>query len=349
MNTTMRTGGFNLMPPVVKNLLIINGIFFLATVLLQAKGIDLVSVFGMHIIGTQAFRPWQIITYMFMHGSFGHIFFNMFALWMFGSAIENSLGSKKFLIYYLMTGIGAAVVHYLIIYVQLYPVLAPINHFLQNPSLDSYEYLTLHNQIPEIQGTLAHNFRLLQHDSTLLSDITLDLLAVKSKLLSPYVIIGASGSVFGLLLAFGMTFPNNYIYVYFLLPIKAKWFVIIYGAIELIYGISGTSDGIAHFAHLGGMLVGLPILLYWRKGSGNPFFRFSNPFKKRKRSRQFQKKYATSYETTYSQRPLSDEEYNARKVQEQQTLDEILDKISKNGYESLTRTEKDFLFYYGRK
>ena len=339
-----------MMPPVVKNLLIINGIFYLATILLAPKGINLVSIFGMHMIGAEGFRLWQIITYMFMHGSLGHIFFNMFALWMFGSAIENSLGSKKFLIYYLITGIGAATVHYLVIYVQLYPALAPINHFLQNPSLESYEYLVLHNKIPEIQGTLAHNFRLLQYDNSLLSEITLDLFAVKSKLLTPYVIIGASGSVFGILLAFGMTFPNNYIYIYFLLPVKAKWFVIIYGAIELIYGISGTNDGIGHFAHLGGMLFGLPMLLYWRKNDGKTFFNFSNPFKNpfkmRKRERQFQKKYATSYD--YPQRPLSDEDYNARKVQEQQKLDEILDKISKSGYESLSKAEKDFLFYYKR-
>ena len=292
----MRAGGFNMMPPVVKNLLIINAIFFLATILLKPKGIDLVSVFGMHMIGSPVFKPWQIITYMFMHETFGHIFFNMFALWMFGSAIENALGSKKFLIYYLITGMGAAVLHYFVLYVQLYPVLASLNR---------------------------------------------------------HVVIGASGSVFGLLLAFGMMFPNNHIYLYFLLPIKAKWFVIIYGAIELIYGISGTADGVAHFAHLGGMLFGLPMLLYWRKKGGEPFFRFSNPFKsnffkRRKKDRHYQKKYATSYEN-YVQRPLSDEEYNARKVQEQQYLDQILDKISKNGYESLTKAERDFLFYYGKK
>ena len=348
MNNTMRIGGFNMMPPVVKNLLIINGIFFLATILLQAKGIDLVSIFGMRMVGAESFRPWQIITYMFMHGSFGHLFFNMFALWMFGSAIESNLGSRKFLIYYLITGIGAAAVHYLVIYVQLYPILAPINHFLQNPSLETYQYLVIHNKIPEIQGALTRNLHLMQYESTLLSDIVLEMLIVKSRLLEPHVVIGASGSVFGLLLAFGMMFPNNYIYLYFLLPIKAKWFVIIYGAIELVYGISGTADGIAHFAHLGGMIFGFFMLIYWKKKNGRQFFHFSNPFKKLKKSRQAQKKYATSYES-YAQRPLNDEEYNAKKMQEEQNLDKILDKISKNGYESLTKAEKDFLFYYGKR
>ncbi len=266
MNTTMRAGGFNLMPPVVKNLLVINGIFFLATYLADLKGVHLSSIFGMHIIGSSDFRPWQIITYMFIHGSFGHLFFNMFALWMFGSAVENVLGSKRVLIYYLVTGIGAAAIHYLIFYLPIHIHLIPVNHFLQNPSLESYEYLTLHNKIPEIQNALIHNLSLLQQNSSLLPEIVVDLSTLKSKILdAPAGIVGASGSVFGLLLAFGMMFPNSYIYLYFMIPIKAKWFVIIYGAIELVNGVLGSSDGIAHFAHLGGMIFGFFLLLYWKK------------------------------------------------------------------------------------
>jgi hypothetical protein len=152
------------------------------------------------------------------------------------------------------------------------------------------------------------------------------------------VTVGASGSVFGLLLAFGMLYPNSVIYVYFLLPIKAKWFVIFYGAIELFYGITGTNDGIAHFAHLGGMLFGFFLILYWNKG--NRFFKFKMPTFKKKRN----KRYTISSNYYYEPRHLSDEEYNYQKKQKEEQLNRILDKISKNGYESLTQEEKEFLF-----
>jgi hypothetical protein len=152
------------------------------------------------------------------------------------------------------------------------------------------------------------------------------------------VTVGASGSVFGLLLAFGMMYPNSVIYVYFMLPIKAKWFVVFYGALELFYGITGTSDGIAHFAHLGGMLFGFFLILYWNKG--NRFFKFKTPVFKKKRN----KKYTISSNYYYEPHHLSDEEYNYQKKQKEEKLNRILDKISKTGYESLTQKEKEFLF-----
>jgi len=149
--------------------------------------------------------------------------------------------------------------------------------------------------------------------------------------------VGASGSVFGLLLAFGMMYPNNLIYIYFLFPIKAKWFVIVYGALELLLGITGTNDGIAHFAHLGGMLFGFFLILHWNRG--NRFFRFKMPsFKKKKSYR-----YTISSNYQY-ERPMNDEEYNYQKKQKEEKTNRILDKISKNGYESLTQEVKDFLF-----
>ncbi|MDR1758139.1 MAG: rhomboid family intramembrane serine protease [Bacteroidales bacterium] len=212
-----------LLPPVVKNLLIINVLFFLATILLAPVGVDLVKIFGLHYFSAPDFRPWQLVTYMFMHANFGHIFFNMFALWMFGAALEQVMGQKRFLTYYLITGIGAAILHYLVLYYQLRP------------------YLMMY----EMSGNM--------------------------NALNQFVTIGASGSVFGLLLAFGMLFPNSEIYLYFLLPIKAKWFVIIYGAIELFYGIGGTNDGVAHFAHLGGMLFGFILLMAWKHHDRNRF------------------------------------------------------------------------------
>lgn len=264
MNNTVRVGGFNILPTVVKHLLIINGIFFLAKVLLMPRGIDMDEIFGLHYVGAPAFRPWQIITYMFMHGDFGHIFFNMFALWMFGSTLENYWGSKKFLIYYLVTGIGAAFIHYLIIYFQIQPTLALLNQFIDNPSLESYRYLVEHNPTERMQGMLSQNLLVLQQSPESLNELVRVTAGLKSQYLNSFNIIGASGSVFGLLLAFGMMFPNSEIYLYFLLPIKAKWFVIIYGAIELIYGIFGSADGVAHFAHLGGMIFGFILIMIWR-------------------------------------------------------------------------------------
>jgi hypothetical protein len=144
--------------------------------------------------------------------------------------------------------------------------------------------------------------------------------------------------VFGLLLAFGMMYPNAMIFVFFLIPIRAKWFVIIYGALELFYGVSGTQDGIAHFAHLGGMLFGFFLILYWNRG--NRFFNFKLPSLKKKRSH----KYTISSNYHYEPHYMSDEEYNYQKKKNEEKINEILDKISKNGYDSLTQEEKEFLF-----
>lgn len=273
MNTNIRTGGFSILPPIVKNLLIINGLFFLAKIVLASRDIDLDAIFGLHYFNAPDFRPWQVITYMFMHGNFSHIFFNMFALWMFGAAIENIWGGKRFLIYYLITGIGAALIHYMIVYFQIQPELVLINQFLDNPSLDTYRYLAENNASPGFQKMFTQNLAVLQQNPSSLNELIQVTAQAKDDFLNSFVIIGASGAVFGLLLAFGMMFPNAEIYIYFLLPIKAKWFVIFYGALELIFGITGSADGVAHFAHLGGMLFGILLILIWRKQDRNRRFR----------------------------------------------------------------------------
>ncbi|MEG1555381.1 MAG: rhomboid family intramembrane serine protease [Bacteroidales bacterium] len=265
MDGQIRAGGFSILPPVVKNLLIINGLFFLAKIVFGSRGVDLDAIFGLHYFTASEFRPWQIITYMFMHGDFGHIFFNMFALWMFGSSIENAWGGKRFISYYLITGIGAALIHYIIIYFQIHPTLVLLNHFLDNPNLETYQYLAQHNTSERFQTMLTNNLYYLQQNPDSIHELVNVTTTAKENFLNSFNIIGASGSVFGLLLAFGMLFPNAQIYLYFLLPIKAKWFVIIYGALELLYGVTGSSDGIAHFAHLGGMLFGIILILVWRK------------------------------------------------------------------------------------
>ena len=202
--STYQPQAFRMLPTAVKHLLIINVLVFIGTIALERKGFfGITNALALWSVQSGHFQLWQPLTYMFMHASIDHIFFNMFALWMFGCILENFWGTKRFLIYYLVCGLGAAAVNLLV---------AP-----GGPT------------------------------------------------------VGASGAVYGILLAFGMMFPNEQIYLYFLLPIKAKWFVIGYAAIELFEGVFHSMDGIAHFAHLGGMLAGLLLILWWRK---HPFSRF---------------------------------------------------------------------------
>jgi membrane associated rhomboid family serine protease len=200
----------------------------------RSMGIDLDRILGLHYITSTDFKPYQFITYLFMHGDEWHLFFNMFAVWMFGSVLENVWGAKRFIFYYLITGVGAALIQYVIYYFQIQDL---TNHF--NSLLDLPDYGA--NEKAE-------------------------LLELKRRLIDRMVIIGASGSLFGILLAFGMMFPNTELYLYFLVPLKAKWFVIGYGAIELFLGIKNNPmDNVAHFAHLGGMLFGFIVIMIWKK------------------------------------------------------------------------------------
>ena len=240
-----RPGGFNFLPPVVKNLLIINGLFFLAMITFEgAFSIDLTRKFGLFFPGSPEFKPFQLVTHMFMHANFTHIFFNMFALWMFGTAIENLLGGKRFLVYYLITGFGAAFLHLGVTYLEV----ASLKNQLiaagySAEELNQYINIGRYNVLPGISEKTIVMFL--------------------QKYLVPTV--GASGAVFGILLAFGMFFPNSYIYVFFAIPVKAKYFVMIYGALELFFGIANRpGDNVAHFAHLGGMVFGYLLIRYWR-------------------------------------------------------------------------------------
>lgn len=270
-----QVSGFSLIPPVVKNLLIINVLFYLATIGFQRFGVDLVNLLGMHFFVAEDFRFYQIFTYMFMHGSFAHIFFNMFALWMFGSAIENIWGAKRFLIYYLITGIGAAILHYFVFYLEYIPTLNAIDDFLKTPDVQSFIAFMDGGKFKVISHEIARNANAVIGDfNALVNQNPNEALQIAIDFMNQYridflnapVIVGASGAVFGLLLAFGMMFPNSYIYIYFAIPMKAKWFVVLYGAIELISGFSNVSgDSVAHFAHLGGMLFGYILIRYWRK------------------------------------------------------------------------------------
>lgn len=244
----IRPGGFNILPTIVKNLLIINGLFFLAKLTLGATfGIDLDHMLGMHYFKSPLFEPYQIVTYLFMHGNLSHLFFNMFAVWMFGSAIENVWGPKKFTIFYLITGFGAAILHYMVVQFQVMQVEA---------ILDAEDISLV---IKEGANALRQGKNFIDPDLAHLN------------LLYNTPIVGASGALFGLLLAFGMMFPNTELFLMFIpIPIKAKYFVAGYGLIELFSGLrNAPGDNVAHFAHLGGMLFGYLLIKYWQSNSNN--------------------------------------------------------------------------------
>ena len=348
MDNQIRMGGFNILPPGVKNLLIINILAFAATFVFHKTGqFDLEEILGLHYPGATHFHVWQFVTYMFMHANFSHIFFNMFALWMFGAAVENTWGTKRFLIYYFITGLGAALVHYLVTFLQIHPMLALLNQFLDSPSVETYRYLAENAKDMRFHDMLVNNLQVLQQNPGTLDEVVTITANAKADYLNSFNIIGASGAVYGVLLAFGMLFPNDYIYLYFMLPIKAKWFVVIYGVLELITGLS-TSDGIAHFAHLGGMVFGIIVILLWRRNDRmhNGWIEPERVRNKTFRLRRKKDKYFVSPE---SGRPLSDEEYNTKRAEDKQKTDSILDKISEKGYESLSQEEKEFLFKQSKK
>jgi len=260
-----------MLPPVVKNLLIINGIFFLATLGFgQAFNFDLYDKLGLHYVASEKFAPYQFITYMFMHGNFMHLFFNMFALWMFGYILENYWGPKRFLIFYIVCGLGAAITHYIIVYFEFRPVMEALNMYLSSPGHEQLSSLLnsgyIDSSYEPLKLFISKYNTMVNVDMPKAVTYSAEFVSqYKADLLNAPVVVGASGAVFGILLAFGMMFPNTRIYVYFAIPVKAKWFVIIYGALELFSGISNRQgDNVAHFAHLGGMLFGLIMILFWR-------------------------------------------------------------------------------------
>ena len=198
-----RPGGFSVLPTVVKNLVIINVLFFLATIAAETVlRIDLSDYLGLHYIGASDFQPYQLVTYMFMHGSFGHLFFNMFALWMFGNTLERIWGPNRFLLFYFVCGIGAGLAQELVQYIQ---------------------YLTTLQGYDNVRIAANH-------------------IIPMSEYLNMLTTVGASGAVYGILLAFGMMSPNSTIYIYFAIPLKAKWFVLIYGVIELFAGFTSVDN-----------------------------------------------------------------------------------------------------------
>lgn len=311
-------------PIVTKYLLIINIVMFLITELVAPMGIDLTGILGLHFFKASDFHVYQLITYMFMHGGWMHIIMNMFMLWMFGMVIESVWGPKKFLFYYIVCGIGAGLCQEVAQYAS---------YVIQG--LDAYQFVNAGgSQMP--------------------MDAYLNLMTT----------VGASGAIYAVLLAFGMLFPDERMFIIPIpIPIKAKWIVVGSVALELFYALGQPGDGVAHVAHLGGMLFGFILIKYWQKhpysgpddfgmGKGSQFFdRMKNSWERHSShssggGTKFHYRPNTASEQT---RRESDWEYNARKKAEQDEVDRILDKIRRSGYDSLTDEEKRKLFEKSKK
>ncbi len=309
-------------PTVTRNLLLINIIAFIATYTSEKAGIDLTNIFGLHFFLASDFHIWQLITYMFMHGGFTHILFNMFMLWMFGMIVERVWGPKKFLFYYIVSGIGAGLCQELAQFV---------NYSIEG--LSAYQPISIYG-----------------------GSITMD------TYLNMWTTVGASGAIYAVLLAFGLLFPEERMFIIPIpIPIKAKWVVVGAVAMELFFAIGTNNDGVAHLAHLGGMLFGFILIKYWKKHPYEGYNKFGRNnsrdfFDKMKHNWEQRKGSSSQHNGTGNtdnwsfakpqdaQTKESDWDYNARKKQEQEEIDRILDKVRKNGYDSLTATEKQKLF-----
>lgn len=261
---TYRASGFGGIPTVIKNLIIINVLFLIATFALGTRmNIDLISLFGLHFPLSENFRIWQPLTHMFMHGGVWHIFFNMLVLWMFGAPIEQSWGSKRFLIYYFVAGFGAAFTHEFVNYLEIRPALLAINEFLNNPGADTLTPLA------RVIGDPSLAFG--NSDPAYISQQVQRFYEIKLNLLNMPPAVGASGAVYGVLLAFGMMYPNQQVmFIFPPIPIKAKYLVIGLAVIALISTKTDTSSNIAHAAHLGGMIFGYLLIRIWNKQANKP-------------------------------------------------------------------------------
>ena len=308
-------------PIVTKNLLIVNVVAFLVCYLFgkDASGNFMLNdILGLHFFMASDFHVYQLITYMFMHGGFEHIIFNMFALWMFGCVVERVWGAKKFLFYYIACGVGAG----------LFQEAAQYVSYLYN-DFSAYQFIV------DANGT-----RLPMGDY-----------------LNLWTTVGASGAIYAILLAFSMIYPNERIFIFPLpVPIKAKYFVIGYAAIELFSALATRGDGVAHIAHLGGMVFGFFMIRYWRKqmeggyhnsSTQDAFDKVRNMFGGRNKYTKQRFNYTRNENYTTDFQPTDQDEQ--RKKANQVEIDRILDKIRKSGYDSLSKEEKQTLFDQSNK
>lgn len=234
---------FQNMPPVTKNLVILNVLFWGVMALVPSLDAKLSQWFALHYFSSPGFNVAQLFTYMFIHAGFVHLFFNMFMLVMFGGIIERSMGSSRFLFYYISCGLFAALLQ-----MGIYAALLSKYTGMYSPE--------------EYQQIINMGWNYLK-DGYNFADPTM----ARINMLVNGSMVGASGAIYGVLLAFGMLYPNQQVYLMFIpVPVKAKWVVIGSGVMELLLGIgNNTADNVAHFAHLGGMIAGVLLILYWKK------------------------------------------------------------------------------------
>lgn len=303
------------MTPITKNLLICNILAFLAMLVCrEVLNIDLNDLFGLHFFMASNFHIYQLFTYMFMHAGWEHIIMNMFMLWMFGCVVESTFGPKRFLFYYIVCGIGAGL--------------------MQELAQFFYVYFTFNAQQPL---SIGEAFEVMRQFSVQLDGLTT---------------VGASGAIYSLLLAFGMMFPNEKMFIIPIpIPIKAKWMVIGSIAIELFSALGAPGDNVAHLAHLGGMIFGWLLIRYWRH---HPYQNGYGIFNAERIFSSMKGKWEARQHNRNNKRPESrdsnpDWDYNARQQATQEEIDRILDKIRRSGYDSLTKEEKQKLFDQSRK
>jgi len=274
-----RSFGPGVLTPIIKYIIIVNVAVFLfqqgAGYVLQN---DFMSKLGLSFPLGDNFSPFQFITYMFVHGSFSHLLFNMFGLWMLGTVLEQVWGGKRFFTFYLLSGVGAAIFYFAIFHLTASPYISMIDDVLNSPSAEN-----IHNFMKTDVWEVLHHFKgnawvsnvgvkvVQDYESMLpLDDVSFvaryvsGLQAIKDTIYNSSLLVGASGSVYAILLAMGVMFPNSVIHLYFFIPIKMKYFVLGLGAISLIWGLMDRAgDNVAHFAHLGGMVSGLILMYFW--------------------------------------------------------------------------------------
>ena len=279
--TEFRPSRFEILPPIIKNLLIINGLFFLAqnTISGPTVSFSFENIFALHAWQSPLFKPWQLVTHMFLHGNFGHILGNMFGLWMFGSVLENLWGSKRFLTFYLVCGLGAALIHLLFLSWELMPMVKDYALIYQAHGEGSsaqadaiINFIYRHNLRFDNTEELVAYLRAHPGNNELTNRMYEEITAFYRNNIDTAT-IGASGAVFGVLAAFVYLFPNTYLYIYFLIPVKAKWIGILYFGYELFEAIRNSAgDHVARWAHVGGAIVGLLIVITWNKTNKKTFY-----------------------------------------------------------------------------
>jgi membrane associated rhomboid family serine protease len=273
--TEFRPSRFEILPLIIKNLLIINVLFFLAQKTVGLQGfLDLEDFFALHHVKSPLFKPWQIITHMFLHGNLMHLIGNMFALWMFGSVLENLWGPKRFLTFYFICGIGAALLHLAFLWYDFNPLLQDFMQLKQNPTPELVNFF--YQKYGLFQDATATNLVTtylreptnsvyLEQTLSYINDLTYRVISTPT--------LGASGAVFGVLAAFVYLFPNTYIYLYFLVPVKAKWIGLVYFGIEIYYALQNSAgDNVARWAHIGGAVVGFILVLTWNRKNRKRFY-----------------------------------------------------------------------------